>query len=140
MEIKSKQRVVGIVVLVIVVVLFVLLLFTGSKQVEKPNLNTNIPTSPAAPVLQKASALNIKEPQAFVVRLGSFSNENNANNLVKKLQAKGFTAYTRDINSDKGYIYQVFVGPKIDHTKANELVKKLQESMRLQGIVVEYKA
>ena len=77
-------------------------------------------------------------PQGWVVRLGSFSDRDNANNLVARLQDAGYKAYTRDIRSDQGALTGVFVGPWLDRAQVNEYQRKLQEEFSLAGLVVRY--
>lgn len=77
-------------------------------------------------------------PQGWVVRLGSFSDAENASNLVTRLQDAGYKAYTRNISSGQGALTGVFVGPWLDRTQVNEYQQKLQEEFSLAGLVVRY--
>ena len=77
-------------------------------------------------------------PEGWSVRLGSFSNSENATTLVQKLQAAGYKAYTRRIQSEEDVLTGVFVGPWIDRSRINEYQQQLQEQFQLAGIVVRY--
>lgn len=77
-------------------------------------------------------------PEGWSVRLGSFSNSENATSLVQKLQAAGYKAYTRRIQSEEDVLTRVFVGPWIDTSRINEYQQQLQEQFQLAGIVVRY--
>lgn len=77
-------------------------------------------------------------PQGWVVRLGSFSDGENARNLVARLQDAGYKAYTRSMSSDQGALTGVFVGPWLDRGQVNEYQQKLQEEFSLAGLVVRY--
>lgn len=77
-------------------------------------------------------------PQGWVVRLGSFSDAENASNLVARLQAAGYKAYTRAIPSDQGSLTGVYVGPWLDRGLVNDYQRKLQEEFSLAGLVVRY--
>ena len=77
-------------------------------------------------------------PQGWSVRLGSFSDAENANNLLARLQEAGYKAYTRDISSDQGSLTGVFVGPWLDRGQVNEYQRELQEEFSLAGLVVRY--
>lgn len=77
-------------------------------------------------------------PQGWVVRLGSFSDSENASNLVTRLQDAGYKAYSRDISSGQGALTGVFVGPWLDRGQVNEYQQKLQEEFNLTGLVVRY--
>lgn len=77
-------------------------------------------------------------PQGWVVRLGSFSDRENASKLVDRLQDAGYKAYTRDVRSDQGILTGVFVGPWLDRAQVNDYQRKLQEEFSLAGLVVRY--
>ena len=77
-------------------------------------------------------------PQGWVVRLGSFSDSENASNLVTRLQDAGYKAYSRVMRSSQESLTGVFVGPWLDRGQVNEYQQKLQEEFSLVGLVVRY--
>ncbi|MFT7470144.1 MAG: DedD protein [Kiritimatiellia bacterium] len=77
-------------------------------------------------------------PQGWVVRLGSFSDSENASNLVIRLQDAGYKAYSRVMRSSQETLTGVFVGPWLDRGQVNEYQQKLQEEFSLAGLVVRY--
>ncbi len=77
-------------------------------------------------------------PQGWVVRLGSFSDAQNASKLVLRLQEAGYKAYTRALPSNQGALTGVFVGPWLDRGQVNEYQRRLQEEFSLAGLVVRY--
>jgi len=77
-------------------------------------------------------------PQGWVVRLGSFSDSENARNLVTRLQDAGYKAYSRVMRSSQESLTGVFVGPWLDRGQVNEYQQKLQEEFSLSGLVVRY--
>ncbi len=77
-------------------------------------------------------------PEAWSVRLGSFSDADNANMLMARLQAAGHKAYTREIVSDQGALTGVFVGPWLERRQVNEYQRRLQQEFNLAGLVVRY--
>ncbi|MDP6097595.1 MAG: SPOR domain-containing protein [Gammaproteobacteria bacterium] len=77
-------------------------------------------------------------PEGWSVRLGSFSNAENANNLLNQLQASGYKAYTRTVNGDQGDLIRVFVGPWVDRELVDENQQQLQQQFQLAGIVVKF--
>ena len=77
-------------------------------------------------------------PQGWVVRLGSFSDSENARNLVTRLQDAGYKAYSRVMRSSQEALTGVFVGPWLDRGQVNEYQQKLQEEFSLVGLVVRY--
>ena len=77
-------------------------------------------------------------PQGWVVRLGSFSDSENARNLVTRLQDAGYKAYSRVMRSSQDPLTGVFVGPWLDRRQVSEYQQKLQEEFSLAGLVVRY--
>lgn len=77
-------------------------------------------------------------PEGWSVRLGSFSDAENARNLVGRLQAAGYKAYMRNLPSNQGTLTGVFVGPWLDRALVNDYQRKLQEEFSLAGLVVRY--
>lgn len=79
-------------------------------------------------------------PKAWVVQLGTFSNQNNATRLLAKLQLNGFDAYSRRLTMKNGKsLVRVFVGPQISLSKAKAIKAKLLNQFKLSGVVRRYK-
>lgn len=77
---------------------------------------------------------------AWVVQLGSFNSKSNAKNLTDRLRTAGFKAFSREIKSAKGKSStRVYVGPEYKQASAVKLSTKLEEKMKLKGIVLSYK-
>jgi len=77
-------------------------------------------------------------PQGWSVRLGSFSDAANASNLLQRLLADGYRAYTRQLMSGQTELTAVFVGPWIERERVAEYQKELQDKFQLSGMVVRY--
>jgi len=77
-------------------------------------------------------------PSGWSVRLGLFSNADNAAILLERLQEAGYRAYLREIESDEGRLRGVFVGPWLDRQLSAGYQISLQEEFQLAGIVVPY--
>ena len=77
-------------------------------------------------------------PGGWSVRLGLFSNADNAASLLDRLQEAGYRAYMREIESDEGRLRGVFVGPWLDRQLSADYQSSLQEEFQLAGIVVPY--
>ena len=105
---------------------------------------TNAPDSPTA----KPASQKIVKPSAqtdsgvtWAVQLASFTDKANAQRLVSRLEAAGFTAYTRTSNVEKAStMTRVFVGPWRDMAQAKEVLKKCRIKFALQGLVVQDKS
>lgn len=106
---------------------------TDTTQVEETNTIITEDT-------KKASTPRVAEVgiTAWVVQLGSFGKEENADNLNKRLREMGFTAFVEPLNQPNGTIYRVRVGPELLRSDAVELQKVLNEKIQTQGIIVKY--
>lgn len=132
MDLRVKQRIIGIVVLIILLAVLIPLLFTGSKKIVKEAaLSAVIPNPPSPPVIQPSP-----KPPAWVIQLASFSNQVHATQLVSKLTKRGFPASMKAIVNGQNYIYQVIVGPELNRDKAQALAKDLQKSLHLKGLII----
>jgi DedD protein len=75
---------------------------------------------------------------AWVVQLGSFSSEQNAENLNRKLRQAGYSAFVEPLAQDGTKVYRVRVGPELRRSGAQAVRDKLLSDMKLDGIVVPY--
>ena len=75
---------------------------------------------------------------AFVVQLGSFSSENNAQDLNQKLKKAGFRSFVEPLKQNNTTSYRVRVGPELKRSDAQAIRDKLKETMQLEGIIVPY--
>lgn len=77
-------------------------------------------------------------PTGWSVRLGLFSNADNAAVLLERLQNAGYRAYIREIESDEGQLRGVFVGHWLNRELSAGYQSSLQREFQLAGIVVPY--
>jgi len=75
---------------------------------------------------------------AWIVQLGSFTEEDNAQSLNTKLRQAGYPSFVEPVKKDGKNSYRVRVGPEIKRSEADALLKKLKDKMQLDGIVVSY--
>lgn len=76
--------------------------------------------------------------RAWIVQLGSFSSEENAQQLNNKLRDKGFTAFVEPLKQKSRVIYRVRVGPELLRSDAEQVRDKIKQSMQMDGLVVPY--
>lgn len=92
-----------------------------------------IATEPPAPV----KAEKPLSQAAYVVKVGSFSKEQNANALVSKLKAAGHNAFTRKIvNSQGTTMVSVMVGPDLKKDKLEAKLTELQQLAQVSKLKV----
>ncbi|GAA6153183.1 SPOR domain-containing protein [Pseudoteredinibacter isoporae] len=77
-------------------------------------------------------------PNAWVLQVISSSSEEKAKNLVKQLQDKNYAAYYRSAKTPKGLIYRVYVGPKINRSKAERLKRELDKLLNVDALILRF--
>ncbi|MBV2128092.1 SPOR domain-containing protein [Arsukibacterium indicum] len=93
------------------------------------------PGTPAANVDSQPTAAVAEN--AWVVRVGSFSNPQNANALVAKLRQEGYVTFTREITNSNGQrLTSVLVGPELRKNLLEQQVEQLQELTGIARLVV----
>lgn len=98
-------------------------------------------TAAAKPASQPAPAPvpPVPKPAAsgtgFAVQVGAFGNAAEATRLRDRLRAAGFTSFTETVDSDKGQLTRVRVGPVLSRAEADRLRAQLSARAGVSGIV-----
>ncbi len=98
------------------------------------------PVKVTKPRIPKAPEQKIVEGiSAWVVQVGSFSSQTNANALSDKLKKAGFTAFVEQSAAKGGDVFRVKVGPELSKKQADAIKLKLQQEQKLvSALVVQY--
>ena len=72
----------------------------------------------------------------WVVQVGSFGSQENASNLVSRLQASGLSAYEETVQTDTSTIYRVRVGPYLDRDEALQAEQRIGRDFGIDGVVM----
>jgi len=111
--------------------------------VEK--LETTAPQPATTTGQQSATAVSKSEEPAtsvglsvYVVQLGSFSSEKNAQELNQKLKKAGFRSFVEPLKQNNTTSYRVRVGPELKRSDAQATRDKLKNTLQLEGIIVPY--
>ncbi len=76
---------------------------------------------------------------AWVIQVGSFSQLDNASDLVGRLRQAGFDTMEPESAIVGGKtVYRVQVGPEADRRRAEQLVPKIKQVAKLTGTVMSY--
>jgi len=90
--------------------------------------------------LQPEQAAQVTTPSdplvRWVVQLGSFSSTGNADKLVERVRAEGFSAYKETISSSGSSIYRVRVGPFLERDEAIRVDGLIGERLSVDGVVM----
>ncbi len=108
-------------------------------------LSANVPeSSDATPATSAANRVTAPalpttlNDRGFVVQLGSFSNLDNAQKLVARLQAAGHKAYLREEKREGAVMARVLEGPHLNRADAEALLPQLRAIAGNTGIVVAF--
>lgn len=101
--------------------------------------NPSKPPEPAKPVVAAPKPASPTPPAAastgFAVQVGAFSKPADAAALRDKLRAAGFTVFTEAVNTDKGTLTRVRVGPVLARSEADQLKQQVRTKVGIDGIV-----
>lgn len=108
----------------------------------KPTTAAPTPTtaSPKPTAVSPATASSTPKPPAasatgFAVQLAAYSKAGDATALRDRLRAAGFSAFTETVNTDKGTLTRVRVGPVAHRADAEQLQAQVKAKLGLDGIV-----
>ncbi len=119
----------------------------GINQVAKPSvvvIDTSAPTpsiqvkTPVPPLPKVTTKSSTKySDKRWMIQLGSFSKENNAQALGDKLRAKQFLVDVDVRRNAKGDWWRVRVGPEPNKAQARVVQKALKKMTGLEGMLVQ---
>ena len=100
---------------------------------NKPEIQKETqPKSDAAPTIEPS------EVTGWVVQVGSFSKQANAEQLRDKLRKLGMASFVVTGVSDSQTVYRVRVGPEVNREDAEKLQAKIKQKTKLNGLVMKY--
>ena len=76
--------------------------------------------------------------EAWAIQLGSFKHETNVAELVNKLKSNGYTVFTKPIQTKKGTLTKVFVGPELIKESLTKKLPALKKLTNVQGKVARF--
>ncbi|MBY6191946.1 SPOR domain-containing protein [Microbulbifer agarilyticus] len=102
------------------------------------------PKSEPAPELQMpAEETQLDDnglPEGWVVQVGAYKEVASADRMRNQLMDAGFRAYTRAVDTPKGRLVRVFVGPKLSRVDAQSDKQKLDKLLKTQTLILRYRA
>lgn len=94
------------------------------------------PVEPAEPIPAAPAEQAVPDAGGYLVQLGSFGSQSNADRLKESVEGAGFTAYTAQIESGGKTYTRVIAGPFADKNAANAAKLKLDNLFGLNTLVV----
>lgn len=92
----------------------------------------------AKPAPEPAPVAQSSQGDAWVVQVGSFSSSDNALGLRDRLRGAGFVAFVEKVKSEDQTVYRVRIGPELKREEADAQLLRLQQKLKLEGIVMGY--
>ncbi|WP_290889240.1 SPOR domain-containing protein [Arenimonas sp.] len=89
-------------------------------------------SSPAPAPARASTAATV----GFAVQLGALSSEADANALRDRARAAGFIAFHQRVNTDRGAVWRVRVGPEADRAAADRLRDAVRSQLGLPDAIV----
>lgn len=106
-------------------------------EAAKPAAAKPVPPAASAPAQKPAAkpAPSATAKVGFAVQLGAFGDPAEAEALRQRLRGAGFSAFTEQVDTDKGRLTRVSVGPALDRAEADRLKAQIQAKTGLDGFV-----
>lgn len=99
----------------------------------------NTATAISEPGTSSQAASDRGPSQAWAVKVGSFSSEENALALRNQLRSKGFNAFLDRATVEGKAILRVYVGPDIQRARSEQLRERIATELNLkEAVVVAY--
>lgn len=76
--------------------------------------------------------------EGWVVQLGSFSNQKNADELREKLQKMAYHVFVEQITQDGQTVYRVRIGPQRQRSDADTIRDRLASELQLKAMVMHF--
>jgi len=112
-----------------------------SKQIPPgPVLDKKVAPSPVKqppqPAAKKVKPAKTASKPGWLVRIGTFTREDNAKRIVTLLKSKGFAPKTSSIRAQSGQATRVWVGPFAKRDKAVSVRRRILKETGQQGLIV----
>jgi DedD protein len=109
-----------------------------SQPVETKAVAASAPAPVKPPVVESKPPAAAAPISSWVVQVGSFSSQENADKLVQELRAEKFPAFSVKAEVGGETLYRVRVGPEIDQKKAQQMQAGIEEKFKLKGRLEHY--
>lgn len=104
---------------------------------QLPATAAGVPAAGSAEPQQQPGAVS---PTAWVVQVGSFSQQANAAGVADKLRAAGFDTVVESVQLDGQTLFRVQVGPEAEQGRAEALRDSIKARLELDGEVRRHPA
>ena len=109
----------------------------AAAQTKNSKAESSSQPQATAQVEAKVEATNQGEP-GWVVRIGTFAKEGNAERVMKRLQQAGFEPSTTKISTDSGAATRVWIGPYAQRVEAARMRKRVNQVTGGEAYIAAY--
>lgn len=110
----------------------------ADRDTAKPPTKPATKSSPKPPVKTPAkAATSDKGVQRWVVQVGSFAKQRNAQQLRDRLRKQGYASFMERVDGKLRTTYRVRVGPELTRARALKLKKQLASKQKLKDMMVQ---
>lgn len=99
---------------------------SGSKQSKVDSRKLEAPEVSHLPVFKNV----------WMLQLGTFSSEQNANALRDQMRKDGFDAHTKKVTVGTANVVRVFTGPFVNRSEAERVKKKVDQRYKVDSLIV----
>ncbi|WP_066965596.1 SPOR domain-containing protein [Microbulbifer sp. Q7] len=114
-----------------------------SVAAAKPQPKAEPAVEPAPSVQLPAEETQLDDkglPEGWVIQVGAYREPASAERMRARLMDAGFRAYTRAVDTSKGRLVRVFVGPKLSRVDAQSDKQKLDKLLKAETLILRYRA
>ncbi|MBF7073121.1 SPOR domain-containing protein [Glaciecola sp. MH2013] len=111
---------------------------SSQNQAADEGETSETPTSLETQTLVQSDPESVLKDTGWVVQLGSFGNQKNVNELLKKLDKAGYRAFSRKVRTSGGELTKVFVGPELVRENLDNALPHLKQTTGLSGKVTTF--
>ncbi len=111
---------------------------TSEKEVSSKE---TVPAETQSSVVASEPAVTQDEngvPQGWVLQVASFKEQDRATTLMKELIAAGYKSFTRTVETNKGSMTRLYVGPKLDKEQLLKEKNNIEKTFKLSPLVVKF--
>ncbi len=109
----------------------------ADEQAALPSAST-MGAAVAKPVTPKPATSAKAKPKvkhAWAIQMGLFGHAQNADNLVTKLKAAGYPAYSEELFTPRGRMTRVMVGPAATYSDIKAMRDKIHQQNHIEGVI-----
>lgn len=84
--------------------------------------------------IEDSTSNTVPLADAWIIQVGAFSSQANANGLRDKLNSAGYKAYTKSV----GGLFKVYVGPEIRRHRLEQQKTDLEREFKVKTLILKY--